>query len=157
VALRVIRRGNDPVLRKKCHVVKEISPELLRLLDDMSETMYDADGVGLAAPQVGIAKKLVVIDTRESGLLELINPEIVEKSEDEENAIEGCLSFPGLYGEVPRSQNVKVAALNREGRKIFLKAEGLLSRALQHEIDHLNGILFVDRALRFVEPEEGGD
>ncbi|NLZ93782.1 MAG: peptide deformylase, partial [Firmicutes bacterium] len=126
---------------------------IIKLLNDMAETMYDANGVGLAAPQIGIAKRLVVIDVAdENNLLKLINPEIIARS-GRETAIEGCLSFPGVAGEVERAGSVTVKALVPTGETIELQATGLLARALQHEIDHLDGILFVDRVSRFVEIE----
>lgn len=153
MALRQIRTNGDPVLRQKAHPVKVITPQIIKLLNDMAETMYDANGVGLAAPQIGIAKRLVVIDVAdENNLLKLINPEIIARS-GRETAIEGCLSFPGVAGEVERAGSVTVKALVPTGETIELQATGLLARALQHEIDHLDGILFVDRVSRFVEIE----
>lgn len=153
MGIRLIRRENDPILREKCFAVKKITPEVLCLIDDMVETMYNAEGIGLAAPQVGISKSLVVIGANEEGHLELINPKIVSAF-GEDIAVEGCLSFPGLYGEVSRFSQVTVHALKRDGEDISINAEGLLARVLQHEIDHLNGVLFVDRATYFVQPEE---
>ena len=152
---RTIRQGNDHILREKCPEIKEITPEILRLIDDMVETMHSADGIGLAAPQIGIPKRLVVIDIQEGDIMVLVNPRVVEQS-GEDLAIEGCLSFPGLYGEVPRASRVKVEAMNKDGEIVVVDADGLLARALQHEIDHLNGVLFVDRVTRFVRPEEEG-
>ncbi|MCR3921251.1 MAG: peptide deformylase [Firmicutes bacterium] len=153
MAIRLIRKSGDPVLREKTNQVKKITPQVIKLLDDMAETMYDAEGVGLAAPQVGIAKRLVVIDIRdETGLLKLINPKIIARS-GEETAVEGCLSFPGIAGEVERAENVTMEALDPSGKKIKITASGLLARACQHELDHLDGVLFVDRVSRFVEPE----
>ncbi|NLZ39373.1 MAG: peptide deformylase [Firmicutes bacterium] len=154
MALRQIRKNGDPVLRQKAHPVKKITPQIIKLLNDMAETMYDANGVGLAAPQIGISKRLIVIDVAdEHNLLKLINPEIIASS-GKETAIEGCLSFPGIAGEVERAEAVTVRALIPAGDTIELKATGLLARALQHEIDHLDGILFVDRVSRFVEVEK---
>ena len=152
MAIRNIRRGDDPVLRKKSLPITKVDSLVHKILEDMLDTMYDSEGVGLAAPQVGIPKRLIVIDTREEEPLALINPEIISTS-GEEVSIEGCLSFPGKAGEVPRALEVTVHALNCRGEKICIKAQGLLARALQHEIDHLDGVLFVDRVLRFVEPE----
>ncbi len=155
MAIRIIRKKGDAVLRDVSREVKVITPQLLVLLDDMVETMVDADGVGLAAPQVGINKRLIVVDIRdENGLLKLINPVIVDKDGSKEKAVEGCLSFPGIAGEVERDEKVTVRALGPDGKTIEICAAGLLARALQHEIDHLDGILFVDRAIRFIEEDE---
>jgi len=148
MALRQIRKDGDEILRKKSKEVKEITPSILTLLDDMAETMYHAEGVGLAAPQVGVLKRIVVIDIGD-GIIELINPEIIEE-EGEQIGAEGCLSIPGLSGEVKRPQRVKVKALNRHGEEIILEGEGLLSVAFCHEIDHLNGALFTDKVIRYV-------
>ena len=152
MALRNIRLQGDPVLRKKAVSVARFNEQLHRLLDDMVETMIKAQGAGLAAPQIGISKKIIVLRD-EDKILEIINPEITE-SEGESIDIEGCLSFPGLYGEVPRSARVAVSGQDRAGHEIRISGEGFLARVLQHEIDHLHGILFVDRALRFYTPEE---
>lgn len=152
MALRNIRLQGDPVLRKKAVPVARFNEQLHRLLDDMVETMIKAQGAGLAAPQVGISKRSIVLRD-EDKILEIINPEITE-SEGESIDIEGCLSFPGLYGEVPRSARVVVSGQDRAGREIRISGEGFLARVLQHEIDHLHGILFVDRAVRFYTPEE---
>ncbi|MBE3588958.1 MAG: peptide deformylase [Thermoanaerobacteraceae bacterium] len=135
----------DEVLREKARPVTRITPNILRLLDNMRDTMYDARGVGLAAPQVGVSKRVIVVDTGE-GLIELINPEIVE-ARGEETDTEGCLSLPDVLGEVPRAVEVRVRGLDRHGRPVEHQASGFLARALQHEIDHLDGILFIDRAL----------
>jgi len=148
----VIRKLGDPVLRMRARPVLKIGKGTRQLLDSMASAMYKAHGVGLAAPQVGVSKRLVVIDCGD-GLIELINPEIIA-AEGSEVGIEGCLSCPGVYGEVERSASVKVAALDRFGKKIWVDGEGLLSRALQHEIDHLDGILFLDKARRLLEPSE---
>ncbi|HHW43752.1 peptide deformylase [Desulfofundulus thermobenzoicus] len=135
----------DEVLREKARPVTRITPNILKLLDNMRDTMYDARGVGLAAPQVGVSKRVIVVDTGE-GLIELINPEIVE-ARGEETDTEGCLSLPDMLGEVPRAVEVRVRGLDRHGRPVEHQASGFLARALQHEIDHLDGILFIDRAL----------
>jgi len=140
---RIIEVG-DPVLREKARRVPNITPNVLKLLDNMAETMYDAQGVGLAAPQVGVSKRIVVIDTGD-GLLELINPEIIHR-EGTEVDFEACLSIPGIRGEVTRAAKVTVKAIDRAGKVLTLEGEGLLARAFQHEIDHLAGILFVDKA-----------
>lgn len=154
MAIRIIRQKEDPVLRETAKAVREITPQLLALLDDMVETMYDAQGVGLAAPQVGISKRVIVIDVQdENGLLKLINPEITGRN-GKETAVEGCLSFPGVAGEVERDETVTVRALDTAGQMVEICASGLLARAFQHEIDHLNGIMFVDRVTRFIEDTE---
>ncbi len=140
------------MLRVRARPVLKIGKGTRQLLDSMASAMYKAHGVGLAAPQVGVSKRLVVIDCGD-GLIELINPEIIA-AEGSEVGIEGCLSCPGVYGEVERSATVKVAALDRFGKKIWVDGDGLLSRALQHEIDHLDGILFLDKARRLLEPSE---
>lgn len=139
-----IRKAGDKVLKEVAEPVKKIDRKLKQLLDDMAETMYAAEGVGLAAPQVGVSLRLVVIDVGE-GLIELINPEIIAY-DGSETASEGCLSVPGMYGEVERYATVSVEALNRAGKKVRINGSGLLARALQHEIDHLNGILFIELA-----------
>lgn len=144
MAKRTIRTLGDDVLRKRCKEVSEIRPSVITLLDDMAETMYAANGVGLAAPQVGILKRIVVIDVGE-GLIELINPEIIE-TRGTEKAEEGCLSLPGETACVVRPAYTKVKALDRKGRTIIVEGEGLLSRCLNHEIDHLDGILYIDKA-----------
>lgn len=142
---RIVEVG-DPVLREKARHVPNITPNVLKLLDNMAETMYDAQGVGLAAPQVGVSKRIVVIDVGD-GLIELINPEIIHR-EGTEMDVEGCLSIPGVRGEVKRAAKVTVKALDRTGITITLEGEGLLARAFQHELDHLDGILFIDKAER---------
>lgn len=143
MALRQIVQIGEPVLRKKSKKVEKIDKKIIQLLDDMADTMYDADGVGLAAPQVGILKRVVIIDIGD-GLIELINPEIIETSGEQTDS-EGCLSVAGRSGEVTRPYLVKVRALNREGQVIEIEGEDLLARAFCHEIDHLEGILFVDK------------
>jgi peptide deformylase len=153
MAIRRILSDNHPVLRQKTAEVIKINSGVLRLLDDMVETMHESDGVGLAANQVGVSKRILIAVDGDEIIYELINP-CCENSEGEEIGIEGCLSVPGKYGEVSRAANVVVTALNRKGQKIRLTAEGLLARILQHEMDHLDGILFTDKALRMVEPEE---
>ena len=142
MALLKIYTGEDPVLRKKCRSITKIGKKLRTLAKDMLETMYHANGVGLAAPQVGISERMVVIDVG-TGPIVLINPEIT-KTEGENRDVEGCLSIPGRSEYVTRAERVNVAAYDLNGKKINLAAEGLLARAFQHEIDHLNGILFID-------------
>jgi len=138
----------DPVLREKAKPVEKITPAVGRLLNDMAETMYNARGLGLAAPQVGIPKRVIVVDAGR-GLYQLINPEIIA-AEGAETDREGCLSIPGVWGEVTRAFQVKVRALDRDGETVEVEAEGLFARVLQHEIDHLDGILFIDRALKIL-------
>ncbi len=153
LAIRRILQDDHPVLRHKTAEVTKINSGVTRLLDDMRETMRDADGVGLAANQVGVSKRILLAADGEEIIYELINPRC-ESSEGEEIGIEGCLSVQGKYGEVPRASNIVVTALNRDGQKVRLTAEGLLARVLQHEMDHLDGILFTDKALRLLKPEE---
>ena len=150
MAIREIRKKGDEVLRKKSKPVKEINDKVKELIDDMIETMYHANGVGLAAPQVGVLKRICVIDVGE-GPIVLINPEKIEESEEQIQDIEGCLSIPGIYGEVKRPERVVVKALNKEGDPYTVEGTGLLARALCHEIDHLDGILFEDKVIRYVD------
>ncbi|HHY33523.1 MAG TPA: peptide deformylase [Firmicutes bacterium] len=147
-----IRKFNDPILRKQSLPLKKITKDMLVLADNMLETMYAADGVGLAAPQVGVPVRLIVVDVGE-GPVVLFNPRIV-RSSGEATAREGCLSLPGITGEVVRAETVTVEALSPGGHNVKrVEGEGLLARALQHEIDHLDGILFVDKATNIVEEE----
>lgn len=143
MAIRMIREENEPVLRKKSKAITEITPKILELADDMLDTMYEANGVGLAAPQVGMLKRLVVIDIGE-GPVVLINPEIIE-TKGEQTGNEGCLSFPGKMGQVTRPNYAKVKAVDITGQNIIVEGEELMARALCHEIDHLDGILYVDK------------
>jgi peptide deformylase len=139
-----IRIAGDPVLREKTKKVRKIDASLQKLIDDMIDTMHAAPGVGLAAPQVGVSLRVVVIDTPEDGLMALINPHVV-KSSGERRLMEGCLSVPGYQAEITRSKSVTVKALDREGKEVRIKAtETLLAQALEHEIDHINGILYID-------------
>ncbi len=153
MALRQIRYEEDPILRKKSREIKKINDRMITLLDDMAETMYENEGVGLAAPQVGVLRRAVVIDVGE-GLLKLINPEIIEKN-GEAIDVEGCLSVPGRAGKVKRPEEVKVKYLNLDGDEQILEGEGLLARALCHEIDHLNGVLFIDKIIEENEENDG--
>ncbi|MGL4730447.1 MAG: peptide deformylase [Clostridium sp.] len=143
MAIRQIRTKEDEVLRKKCKVVTEINDRLLTLIKDMQDTMYAANGVGLAAPQVGILKRVVVVDIGE-GLHVLINPEIIE-TKGEVVEIEGCLSVPNEHGKVKRPQYAKIKAMNEKGEWFTVEGEGFLARAFCHEIDHLDGILYIDK------------
>lgn len=142
-----VRLLGDPVLRTEAEPVEAIDSNLRRLAADMFETMYAEEGVGLAAPQVGILKRLIVIDpqTEDVRPLALVNPSVVERDEDTERAEEGCLSVPGLKELVDRSVRVVVQATDLDGKPLRIEAEGLLGRILQHEVDHLNGVLFLDR------------
>ena len=149
MAIRNIRREEDEILRKKSREVAVIDERIIELLDDMVETMNVANGVGLAAVQVGILKRVVVIDVGE-GPLELINPVILSQ-EGEQCEAEGCLSIPGKYAEVKRPAKVVVEALNRRGEKYTIEGEELLAVALCHELDHLEGILFIDKVVQFVD------
>lgn len=157
MAIREIVMHPNEVLEVECDPVKDFNKDLHQLLDDMFETMYAADGVGLAAPQIGIRKQVAVVDTREEDALELINPTIVKSSGKAEIDLEGCLSFPGLYGEVERPYTITLKAQNRFGKEFKLKAEGFFARAIQHEIDHLHGVLFTEKVIRYVDPEQEGE
>ncbi len=149
MAIRQIREKDDEILYKKCKEVKFFDEKLAILLDDMYETMQSKDGVGLAAPQVGILKRAVVIDVG-NGKIELINPEIIEES-GEQTGSEGCLSVPGVFGEVTRPNVVTVKAQDRDGKWFKLTGEELLARAICHETEHLDGKLFLDRVTRFLD------
>ena len=149
MAIRNIVKEGDPILNKVCRPVTNFDDRLATLLDDMRETMIAADGVGLAAPQVGILRRAVTIDIGD-GLLELINPKVVE-AEGEQQEAEGCLSCPGVYGITSRPYRVRVEALDRHGKPFSVEGEDLLARALCHEIDHLDGILFRRHVLEYVE------
>lgn len=152
MALRNIVKFGDERLRKKCREVTEFNDKLWVMLDDMYETMKQSDGVGLAAPQIGILRRVVVIDIGE-GPVELINP-VITSMRGKQREVEGCLSSPNQWGYVERPAKVKVTAFNRYGKEFKLEGTELLARALCHEIDHLNGVLFTDLADEMVEPEE---
>lgn len=146
MALRTIREYGDDVLAKKCKDVKEITPRIQELVADMLETMYEANGVGLAAPQVGILKRIVVIDCSPEGdqPIVMINPEILETS-GEQTGYEGCLSLPGKSGIVTRPNYVKAKAVDLEGNEYIIEGEELLARAICHELDHLDGHMYVEK------------
>ena len=150
MALLKVREIGDPVLRSKAKEIDEVNKKTNDLIDNMFETMYAEEGVGLAAPQVGMLKRIAVVDIREENKIILINPEIIE---EEGKAImeEGCLSIPGETGDVIRSEKIKVKTLNRENKEIEFEAEGFEARAIQHEIDHLDGVLFVDKIVKIAE------
>ncbi len=149
MAIRNIRKIGDDILRKKCRKVEQIDYRIKTLLDDLADTMYEADGVGLAAPQVGILKRIAVVDVGE-GIVELINPVITETS-GTQTETEGCLSVPDRYGKVERPQTVTVKTLDRDGNEYEITGHDLFARALCHEIDHLDGIMFVDKVSEYVE------
>lgn len=149
MALRELRYKDDEVLYKNCKEVRKFDEKLAILLDDMYETMQKANGVGLAAPQVGILKRVVVIDIGE-GRIELINPEIISQKGSQTGS-EGCLSVPGVYGEVERPNEVTVRAQDRNGNFFEISGKELLARAFCHEVEHLDGKLFLDRVIRFLE------
>lgn len=144
MAVLEIKKAGDKVLKEICQPVVKVDKKIKKLLDDMAETMYQADGVGLAAPQVGVPLRVIVVDIGE-GLTELVNPEFTA-TEGSEQGTEGCLSVPGVFGEVERFTQVTVEGLNRSGKKVRIQASGFFARALQHEIDHLNGVLFIEKA-----------
>ncbi|MBR3844990.1 MAG: peptide deformylase [Clostridia bacterium] len=142
--LKIVKVGDD-ILRKRCRPVEEITPKTLRLLDDMAETMRAAQGVGLAAPQVGILRRIVVIEVEEGNLIELINPKIIAYAGEQEGT-EGCLSVPNKWGTVKRPMHVTVRALNRHGEEFEITGSEFLARAFCHELDHLDGKLYIDIA-----------
>ena len=152
MAKLTIRTDDDPILSKVCKPIEEITPRTLTLLDDMVETMRAANGCGLAAVQVGVLRRIVVIETEE-GLFEFINPVITRKSGTQEGA-EGCLSLPGKWGKTKRPQCVTVEALDRNGNKIEVTGFDLLAKAMCHEIDHLDGILYTDKVIKMLEADE---
>lgn len=146
MALREIVKLGDDILRKKCRTVTAFDEKLWQLLDDMRETMADAQGAGLAGPQVGMLRRVCVIDVRDDhGVIELINPEIIEVSGSQTGG-EGCLSLPGEWHEVERPATVTVKAQDRNGKEFTLTGTGMLARAICHETDHLDGVLFIDKA-----------
>ncbi len=162
MALRKVVKLPDAVLRRKAHKVTDFGKDTQKLIDDMIETMRDEPGVGLAAPQVNVSLQLIVVEYPEDDTVEdakpkvfvMANPKIVTSSDETVMGIEGCLSVPNLLGEVERAQEIVVQGLNRHGKKQKIHAKGWLARIFQHEIDHLNGILFVDLAEKLYQPEE---
>jgi peptide deformylase len=164
MSLRKIITVPEPVLRRKAHKVTDFGADLQILIDDMIETMREAPGVGLAAPQVNVSQRVIVIefgdeedDQAPARLYAVVNPEIIRPSQETEKGAEGCLSVPGFVGEVERVSSLTVKGLNRHGQPIRIKAKGWLARIFQHEIDHLDGVLFTDRALWVRKIEEGED
>ena len=165
MTLRKIVTLPEPVLRRRAHTITKVDKNLQTLIDDMVETMRDAPGVGLAAPQIGLSERLIVVEYYERAEDEekedapkkvwaVLNPEITKASEEKLMGVEGCLSIPGLVGEVERHASIHVKGLNRHGKPTKIRAEGWLARIFQHEIDHLNGVLFTDRATRVWKPQD---
>lgn len=165
MTLRTIVTLPDPVLKRKARPVSKFDKELHTLLDDMVETMREAPGVGLAAPQIGLSDRIIVVEYYEreedeenedapKKVWAVINPEIVKVSEETLMGVEGCLSIPGLVGEVERHAEIQVKGMNRHGKPMKVKAKGWLARIFQHEIDHLNGVLFTERATRVWRPSQ---
>lgn len=157
MAIRIVREDGDEILRKKSREVEEVNDKIREILDDMVETLHSYNGVGLAGPQIGILKRLVVIDLYdEKGPIKLVNPRII-KQKGEQEVEEGCLSFPNKFAKIIRPAEVTIEALDENGKKIKIKGEGLLAQAISHELDHLDGILFVDKiipgTLEYVNPE----
>ena len=151
--LNIIKEG-DPILRKISKPVKEITPRILRLLDDMKETLIAAEGAGLAAVQVGVLRRIVLVEHEKAGVLELINPEIIKSSDARQQELEGCLSIPGKWGITDRPESVTIRAMDRNGKYFTMSGDGLSARAFCHELDHLDGILYTDRAVHMLTPEE---
>ena len=149
--LKIVKEG-DEILRKKCRPVENITPRILQLLDDMKDTLHAADGVGLAAPQVGVLRRIVLVETERGDLLEMINPEIIA-TEGEQQDIEGCLSVPDKCGITTRPMTVTVRAMDRSGRIYEATGSGLKARAFCHELDHLDGILYIDHAKMLTQEE----
>ena len=162
MAIRTVIKLPNPFLRRKANRVTNFDAELRMLVNDMIDTMRDEPGVGLAAPQINVAKRIIVVEYPENDEIEgspvrlftVVNPEIAQMSEETEMGVEGCLSVPNYLGEVERAAGITVKGMNPFGKKIRIHARGWLARIFQHEIDHLNGILFVDRATRIFKPEE---
>ena len=168
MALRTIVTLSDPVLRRKARPVTTFDKNLQTLIDDMVDTMRDAPGVGLAAPQVGVPERVIVVEYAEPEEVEegeepvevepklyvMVNPEIVKASPETVVGVEGCLSIPALVGEVERAEEIRIRGLNRHGQPMKLKVDGWLARIFQHEIDHINGVVFTDLATQVWQPEE---
>ena len=150
--LNIVKVGDD-VLRKTCRPVIQITPRIITLLDDMIETLHEAQGVGLAAPQVGVLRRICIVECEPGVIYEMINPEIIA-TEGEQEEIEGCLSVPGRWGYTKRPYSVTVRATDRNGKEYTVTGTELLARAFCHEIDHLNGVIFTDNAVRMLTDEE---
>ncbi|MFD0825284.1 peptide deformylase [Neobacillus sp. M.A.Huq-85] len=154
MTIRKIVNYPAEILEQPCKPVTKFDRKLGKLLDDMYDTMIQYDGVGLAAPQIGLDVRIAIVDIDdEHGTIEMINPRLLE-ADGEQTGPEGCLSFPGLFGDVTRANYVKIEALNRKGKKYTFEAEGFLARAIQHEMDHLDGVLFTSKVIRYLEEEE---
>lgn len=152
MAVYKILTKEDPVLREKAISVKKVNAAVIRVLDNMRDTMYANDGIGLAAPQIGISKRIIVVDPGDN-YIEVMNPEIIKQAGGK-YATEGCLSVPGLLGSVKRFEKIILQGMDRHGQSITIEAEGLLARVLLHEIDHLNGVLFTDIATNIVDDDK---
>ncbi|MBP5236368.1 MAG: peptide deformylase [Clostridia bacterium] len=153
MAILNIRKEGDPILRRSSREVDVITPRITTLIEDMVDTLHKADGCGLAAPQVGVLKRVVIIETEPGIIYKMINPEIISSS-GSQNEAEGCLSIPGKWGITERPAKVTVRATGIDGRTFELTGEGLLARAICHELDHLDGKLFTDCAIRMLDPDE---
>lgn len=143
---------NDPVLRRIAKPVLKVNKRTKNILDTMARVMAEHNGVGLAGPQVGISRRLIVVDVGE-GVIRLVNPELV-RADGSEIEMEGCLSIPGVFGQVERAYEVEVTGLDENGHRVWIEGKGLLARALQHELDHLDGVLFIDKAIRLIDARE---
>ena len=153
MALRKIVKDGDPILRKRSREVTEFGARLAQLLDDMRETLIDSGGLGLAGPQVGMLRRVALVMDAEENIIEIINPEIIASEGEIENA-EGCLSFPEVWGVVTRPEKVTVRAQDRHGNTFEVSGEGMTARCFCHEIDHLDGVCFVDKVDRFIDADE---
>ena len=154
MAILKIIKEDDPLLRETSREVKEITPRIIRLLDDMTETLHKANGAGLAAVQVGVLRRVVLVETEPGQLYEMINPVIIERSEEIQEELEGCLSLPGKWGFTQRPMTVTVEATDRNGKRYTVTGSELLARAICHECDHLDGIIYTDRATHMLTKEE---
>lgn len=154
MAILKIIKDDDPMLRKVSREVDAITPRIITLLDDMKDTLHKANGAGLAAVQVGVLRRVVLIETEKGKLYEMINPVIIERSEELQHEVEGCLSLPNRWGITERPMKVTVKAMDRNGKYYTLTGTDLLARAICHETDHLDGILYSDKAVRMLTPEE---
>ena len=154
MAILKILKDDDPTLRRVSREVEEITPRIIRLLDDMRDTLHKENGCGLAAVQVGVLRRVVLVEVEEGKLYEMINPVITERSEETQEEVEGCLSLPGKWGLTKRPKTVTVEATDREGKRYSVTGSDLLARAICHECDHLDGILYSDKALRMLTKQE---
>ena len=154
MAILKIIKDDDPLLRKVSRPVDKITPRICRLLDDMRDTLNEVSGIGLAAPQVGVLRRIAIVENEEGETLELINPRIIARSAETQNELEGCLSIPDKWGITERPKSVTVETLDRNGNKVTITGSMLTARALCHEIDHLDGILFTDNVKRLLTAEE---